>query len=135
MLIWPAAVTADTGGGDADLGLDGATILTTSVQPRTGLVTVAGRVECSQDLQASVWVEMTQVVGRLFTIAGGGSTDVECLAADGTAAFSLSFSAWSGRFAPGPARLQGSADAWSCTEEDCSFDSIEIGPMRVRLSR
>ncbi len=136
ILVWPTAVAADTtGGGGADLGLDAVSVSTIEVQARTGLVTVAGQVDCSQDLQASVWIELTQVVGRLWTISGGGATEVECLAADGSANFGVSFYAWSGKFAPGPARLQGFAETGYCTEEECFFDGVAIGPMPVRLTR
>jgi hypothetical protein len=134
MLVSPIAVAADTGGSNADLGLDGVTISKTSVAGRTGLVTVAGRISCSQDIDAYVYVDLSQVVGRISTISGGGATEVECLAADGSADFSLSFYAWSGKFAGGQARLQGVAETAVCTEEECQFDAIAFGPTNVRLS-
>jgi hypothetical protein len=134
MLASPIAVAADTGGSNADLGLDGVTISTTSIVGRTGLVTVAGRVECSQDVDAYVWAEVSQVVGRTSTISGGNATEVQCLAADGSAGFSLSFYAWSGKFAGGQARVQGGAETAVCTEEECFFDAVAFGPTNVRLS-
>jgi hypothetical protein len=135
ILVSPIAVAADTGGGsNADLGLDGVTISGTSVVGRTGLVTVAGRISCSQDVDAYVWIELSQVVGRTSTISGGGATEVQCLAADGSADFSLSFYAWSGRFAGGNARIQGFAETYACTEEDCLYDTVSFGPTNVRLS-
>jgi hypothetical protein len=135
ILVSPIAVAADTGGGsNADLGLDGVTISGTSVVGRTGLVTVAGRISCSQDVDAYVWIELSQVVGRTSTISGGDATEVQCLAADGSADFSLSFYAWSGRFAGGNARIQGFAETYACTEEDCLYDTVSFGPTNVRLS-
>ena len=134
--MWPAGVVADTGpGGNADLGLDAITISTNTVQPRTGLVTVTGRVECSQDLEAYVWGDVSQVVGRVWTVSGGGDTTVECLAADGSADFSVSFYAGSGKFVPGRARLEAFADTGYCTEEECFYDDVSTGTLIVRLSR
>jgi hypothetical protein len=102
-------------------------------------VTVTGQIQCSQDLQASIGLDLTQVVGRFWTISGGGGTGVECLEAEGTADFSLTFYPWSGKFAPGHARIQGYADTYMCTgepdAEECFYDSVAIGPMNVRLTR
>jgi hypothetical protein len=135
MFVSPVAVAADTGGGNnADLGLDAVTISTTSVAGRTGLVSVTGSVSCSQDVSAYVWVDLSQVVGRLYTISGGGDTAVECRAADGSAQFSVSFYAWSGKFAGGQARIQGFAQTYACSGEDCLYDTVSFGPTNVRLS-
>jgi hypothetical protein len=135
MLASPIAVAADTiGGGNADLGLDAITVTATSVAGRTGLVTVTGRVDCSQDLTASIWVDISQVVGRTATISGGGEATAECLASTGSAPFSVAFYAWSGRFAGGPARVEGFAETGVCTDEACLYDVVQFGPTNVRLS-
>jgi hypothetical protein len=136
LLAWPIGVLADTGpGGNADLGLDGVTISRATVQPRTALVTVAGQIDCSQDLEAFVWVEVSQVVGRVWTVYGSGETLVDCLASDGSTDFSVSFYAGNGKFVPGRARLAGFAETGYCTEEECFYDDVEIGPMTMRLRR
>lgn len=131
-----APVTANGGGGDSDLGLDAISIASTSVEARTGLVTITGQIGCSQDLEA-VWIgtSLSQVVGRFHTIWGWGSTEASCLAADGVASFEVAFYADNGRFAPGSARLNASADVFFCTEENCFGDSVSTGDLLVRLGR
>lgn len=136
VVAWPSLVSADTGGGgETDLGLDGLTITSATVVPKTGLVTISGEIACSQDLHAGVWVELTQVVGRLSSIHGGNGTDVECAAADGVAGFSFEFYPWDGKFAPGRARLSAYAETGSCTEEECFFDSVSLENANIRLTR
>ena len=85
-----SSVFADTGGGGTDLGLEAVTISGGTVIARTGQVTLAGSITCTQDLDASVFVDFAQVVGRLNTIRGFGFTSVCCLAADGSATFTIS---------------------------------------------
>ena len=63
-----SSVFADTGGGGTDLGLEAVTISGGTVIARTGQVTLAGSITCTQDLDASVFVDFAQVVGRLNTI-------------------------------------------------------------------
>ena len=136
LAAWPSVASADTvGGGESDLGLDGLTITSATVAPRTGLVTISGEISCSQDLHASVGVGLTQVVGRLSSLSGDGWTDIECAAADEAAGFSVEFYAWSGRFAPGHARLSAYAYTETCTEEECFFDSISLENASIRLTR
>src|SRR5215213_6076091 len=96
-----SSVLADTtpGGGADDLGLESVTITGGTVVAKTGLLTLNGSIACSQDLTASVGADVTQVVGRFHTIRGFGSTEVGCLAADGSAVFSMSFYADEGKFA------------------------------------
>ena len=136
LLAWPIGVAAETGpGGNADLGLDGVTITATTVLPRTSLVTITGQIQCSADLDAFVWVDVNQVAGRHWTIQGGAETQVGCLAADGSAAFQVSFYASNGKFVPGRSRLEGFAETGSCTEEECLFDDVTFGPVGIRLAR
>ena len=119
----------------ADLGLD-AIAVTAAAVDRTGLVTIAGEIACSQDLHdTSVWVDVTQVVGRLSSLSGSNGTSLDCLAEDGSASWSLSFYAYEGRFAPGKARLEAFAEVGFCTDEECFFDSVSTGTMEIRLRR
>src|SRR5690242_14627522 len=78
------ALAATGGGGGADLGLDAVTVTSTHVNSRTGIATVNGTIDCSQDV-AGVFVsaEIDQVVGRFNTLRGWGGASVDCLAADG----------------------------------------------------
>src|SRR2546423_4226431 len=135
MLVSPIAVAADTGGGgNADLGLNAITITKTTVAGRTGAVTVTGSVDCSQDVNGYVDISVSQVVGRLNTIYGEGYTEFQCLAANGSAPFSLSVSPYSGKFAGGSATIAGYAEAFVCTDVECFKDSVSVGPTSVRLS-
>lgn len=123
-------------------GLD-VVVTSTSINAKTGLVTVSGAVTCEVDFDyVSAEVGLSQVVGRLTTLRGWGYTDTSgCLAADGSASFTLSFYADSGRFAPGRAMI--SVSAWgegSCSEDPDTGDwtcenwgSVSYGPTAIRL--
>jgi hypothetical protein len=135
MFVSPIGVAADTiGGGGTDLGLDAITITGASVAGRTGAVTVTGSVACSQDINGYVDVYLSQVVGRLNTISGEGYTEFQCLAANGTAPFSLSVSPYSGKFAGGSATIQGYAYTYTCTDVECFDDFVSVAPTTIRLS-
>ena len=130
-----SALADTTGGGGADLGLDAVQVSAGTVISKTGEVTLTGSVNCSQDVDVSVYVELTQVVGRFHTIYGSGGTlaPVTCLAADGTAAFSLSFFPYEGKFAAGTARVAATAQAGSCDDVGCTIDTASYGPASLRL--
>lgn len=129
-----SSVFADTGGGGGtDLGLEAVTISGGTVIGKTGQVTLVGSITCTQDLEASVFVDLAQVVGRFNTIRGFGFASVSCLAVDGSASFTMSFFADQGKFAPGAARVQASADTGFCDEVDCFFDEASYGPASIRL--
>lgn len=131
-----APISADTGHGDTDLGLDGISIDSTTVNPRSGVASVAGSITCSQDLEhVGIYVELSQPVGRFHSVYGWGDADVACLAADGSASFSLQVWPSGGKFAGGTAFLYASAGVSFCTEEDCFGDGVEIGRVAVRLTR
>ncbi len=121
------------GGGNADLGLEAVTISGGTVIAKTGQVTLAGSITCSQDLDAFVFVDLAQVVGRFNTIRGFGDTSVSCLAAEGSATFTVSFFADQGKFAPGAARVQAFAETGFCTDVECFFDDASYGPASIRL--
>lgn len=132
-----APVAADTGGGGGtDLGLDAITITATTVDARSGVVTVSGVVECTADLEhVDIYAELNQPVGRLNSVQGWGSTSVGCLAEDGSAAFNIAVWPHNGRFAAGRAVLSASAYVFFCTEEDCFEDGVQFGPASVRVTR
>jgi hypothetical protein len=133
-MISASSVLADTSpGGNADLGLDAITISAGSVVGKTGEVTLTGAIECSQDLTADVFVDISQVVGRFNTIRGFGYASVSCLAADGSAPFTMSLFADQGKFAGGSARLSAFAETGSCDDVECFFDSVSYGPATLRL--
>jgi hypothetical protein len=122
--------------GSADLGLDDISITSATVDARTGLVTISGRIQCSQDLtQLSVYAGAEQLVGRLNLISGSGGDELDCVAEAGTADWSVSFYAWNGKFAPGQARVGASAFVFFCTEEECFEDGVETGVLLLRLTR
>jgi hypothetical protein len=135
---------ADTTPGDegSQGGLDVA-ITSIAVNPRTGLVTVSGEVTCEVDFDwVGAGVDLSQVVGRLFTIRGWGWADPGgCEAADGAVPFTMSFTADSGRFAPGKAQVR--VEAWGeggCMDDPETGDyTCETwgeafhGPLPVRL--
>jgi hypothetical protein len=131
-------VLADTtgGGGGADLGLDAITITHGSVNARTGIATVSGTIDCSQDLTgAFVSVELDQVVGRFHTLRGWGGTPVDCLAADGSATWTLTIQPDQGKFANGRAVVSAFAEIDVCTDVDCFSDAAGLGPVSIRLGR
>jgi hypothetical protein len=125
---------ADTGGGGADLGLDAMTVTSATVNGRTGIATLSGTISCSQDLDGVfVGAELDQVVGRFTTLRGWGGTMISCSAADGTAAWSTSFGPDQGKFAAGSGTVSGYAEAGSCTDVDCFFDIVFVGPQTMHL--
>jgi hypothetical protein len=130
-----SALADTTGGGGAELGLDAVQISGGTVISKTGEVTLTGSISCSQDVEAYVSAELTQVVGRFHTISGWGGTlnPVTCLAANGTAGFSFSFFPYEGKFAAGTARVTAMAQAGFCDEVACSIDEASYGPASLRL--
>jgi hypothetical protein len=137
-------VAADTtpGGEGSYGGLDVA-VTSTSVNAKTGLVTVTGEVTCEVDFDyVGANVEVSQVVGRLHTLRGWGWADTDgCAAAAGRIPFTMSFYADSGRFAPGKAMIRMEAyGEGNCAEDPDSGEWIcensgwaSHGPMAIRL--
>ena len=136
VLVAAMPATANGGGGEGDLGLDDLSITSATVDTRTGVVTVAGEVACSQDIEhLDVSVGINQPVGRFRSVTGWESDHFACLAADGTAAFSLTVLPDAGKFGVGSAFVGASASTFICTEEQCLEDFVEYGPTSVRLVR
>jgi hypothetical protein len=137
------AAADTTPGGEGSYGGLDVTITSTSVNARTGLVSISGEVTCEVDFDyVGVQVELAQVVGRLNTLRGWGAADLGgCLATAGTASFTTSFYADSGRFAPGKAKVAVSAyGEGGCAEDPDTGDWTCVnsgwashGPMAVRL--
>jgi hypothetical protein len=135
-------VAADTMPPGEPGGLD-VVVTSTSVNARTGLVTVSGEVTCEVDFDwVGADVEVLQVVGRLHTLRGWGWAETGgCLAADGMAPFTMTFYADSGRFAPGKAKIYVRAyGEGNCTEDPDTGDwtcetwgSVSYGPTAIRL--
>ena len=137
-LVSASSALADTsGGGGADLGLEAVSINAGSVVGKTGEVTLTGSIGCTQDVEGFVYVDVAQVVGRFHTIRGWGETSFSCLAAGGSAAFSISILADQGRFAPGAVRVSAGADTGYCDVvgevEECFYDSASFGPASIRI--
>lgn len=138
-------VAADTtpGGEGAEGGLDVA-ITSVSVNAKTGLISVSGAITCEVDFEwVGANVEVAQVVGRLHTLRGWGWANLDgCAAVDGTASFTMTFYADSGRFAPGKAMVYVEAyGEGGCSEDpdtgDYSCDSsgwAAHGPTAIRLA-
>ena len=137
-------VAADTTpGGEGSYGGLDVTITSASVDAKTGLVSVSGEVTCEVDFEyVGVQVELAQVVGRLYTLHGWGGSDPDgCLADAGTASFTTSFYAESGRFAAGKATLSVYAyGEGTCVEDPDTGEWVCVnsgwashGPTAVRL--
>lgn len=136
ILALAAVPVAANGGGGTDLGLDGISISSTTVNARTGVASVSGSIACSRDLErVDIYVELSQPVGRFHSVSGGGNTQVACLATDGEAGFSLQVWPYGGKFAGGSAFVYASAGVFFCTEEDCFGDDVQFGPASVRPTR
>lgn len=133
----PSALAETTGGGDADLGLEAVSVSAGSVVSKTGEMTLTGSVSCTQDVEGFVYVDVAQVVGRFNTIRGWGGTSFSCLAADGSADFSMSFLADQGKFAPGAVRVSAGAETGYCDVvgevEECFYDSALFGPASLKI--
>jgi hypothetical protein len=137
-MVSTSSAFADTGGGGgSDLGLDAVTISAGSVVSKTGVVTLTGSIACSQDLEASVFADVAQPVGRFKTVRGFGFVSVSCLAADGSADFTLAVFADQGKFAAGTVRVSANAETGFCdvSGDPCFFDSVSFGPESIRLRR
>ncbi len=130
------ALADTTGGGSADLGLDGISITSGHVNARTGIATVSGTIACSQDLTGVfVSVELDQVVGRFHTLRGFAGTSVDCAAADGTASWTMTIQPDQGKYANGRATVSTFGDVSFCDDVDCYDDSVSAGPQPIRLGR
>jgi hypothetical protein len=138
-------VAADTTpGGDGSFGGLDVSVTSASVNAKTGLVAVSGVVTCEVDFDSvSAYVDLSQLVGRLFTVRGWGYADIAgCAAADGTASFSMSFYGESGRFAPGTAKIRVEAYGEGGCHEDPETGDYSCenagwashGPMAIRLA-
>jgi len=94
-----------------------------SFNAKTGAATIRGTVTCSGGNEFgknNIYVQVTQVVGRLKIIADGG-TDFIC---DGTTrAWSFGLFSNSGKFAGGKASVSAYANA--CGDFDCGFAEVE----------
>ena len=131
-------VLADTtgGGGGADLGLDAIAVTSTHVNGKTGIATVNGTIDCSQDLfGVFVAAEIDQVVGRFNTLRGWGGASVDCVAADGSASWTLTIQPDQGKFANGRATIAAFAELDLCTDVDCVADFADFGPQAIRLGK
>jgi hypothetical protein len=77
----------------------------TTVDPRTGQVTLSGTVTCSEPARVEILGDLRQEVGRIFTVRSFfGTGFVYCPGPEGTT-FSRTVTSIEGRFAPGPASL------------------------------
>lgn len=136
LLLAATPVAADVGGGGSDLGLSGITITAATINPASGLVTISGEIECSEDVHdVNVGAGAEQLVGRLNVISGSAGTSLDCAADPGLASWSVSFYGYNGKFAPGNARVGASAFVFFCTDEECFEDGVETGVLSVRLTR
>ncbi|HEY8438707.1 MAG TPA: hypothetical protein VIK65_08865 [Candidatus Limnocylindrales bacterium] len=131
----PALADTTGGGGDADLGLDAIAITSTHVNGKTGIATVNGTIDCSQDVSVFVGAEIDQVVGRFNTLRGWGGDAVDCSAADGSAAWTVVVQPEQGKFANGRATLSAFAEVDICTDEGCIGDFVSVGPETIRLGK
>ena len=111
---------------DSDLGLDGITVTSTTLDKKTKQVIVSGTVTCSSPISVFVDSFVRQDVGRFNTVEGFGGTEILC---DGETPFSLAVSSFEGRFGGGNATVF--ADAFTCDEFGC--DSAQVGPMSTKL--
>jgi hypothetical protein len=94
----------------------------TTVDPRTGEVTLSGTITCSEPALVDVFGELRQQVGRIFTVRGFVGVFVECPGPEGTT-FTVTVTADQGRFVPGPARL--TAVVFGCVLDPVTFECTE----------
>lgn len=85
-----------------------------SVEPKTGVATISGVLDCSENSFAFVGVDVQQRKGRSL-FHGGAGTDFEC---DGPTPWSVTLTAFDGLFTAG--KVSVNAFAKACTF-DCSF--------------
>jgi hypothetical protein len=126
-LVAAVPALAAPGPGDSDLGLDGITVTSTTIDSKTKELTVSGTVTCSEPLSVFVQGSVRQDVGRFNTVQGFGWTEVAC---EGETPFSFTVSTFEGRFGGGSATVN--ADAFACNEFGC--DSAEVGPISTKLT-
>jgi hypothetical protein len=85
-----------------------------TVDPQTKVATAKGAVTCTGGNEATVFVDVSQTVGRLHTVTASGSKDVAC---DGRVNFRLRLRNEVGRLGPGDATVE--AFALTCTRDEC----------------
>jgi hypothetical protein len=105
-----------------------------TVNPRTGVVTVTGKITCSEWTYVDYLIEVQQQVGRIYTINGADGAHGDCeTPASFPASFTyrVSFTANSGVFKPGPALVK--ATIWYCAME-CGMlypqQNVRLAPAR-----
>ena len=100
---------------DIEITIDDAAV----VNPRTGLVTLSGRVSCNRETQRGVAVELSQGSGR-NAVHASASRGFTCVPP--SLAWILSLSAAGGRFHPGNASASASGEF--CDQFGCDQDSV-----------
>jgi hypothetical protein len=85
-----------------------------TVDPQTKVATVKGAVTCTDAKRATVFVDVSQTVGRFHTVRASGDKDVRC---DGRVRFTLKLTNFEGRLGPGDATVD--ALAITCTPHRC----------------
>ena len=125
-----AESTAAPGPGDSDLGLEGITVTSITLDKKTGQVVVSGTVTCTEPLSVSVQGSVRQDVGRFNTVQGFGGTEVLC---DGETPFGFTVSPFEGRFGGGRATVEAAAFAFDDSDE-FGIDFAETGPINTKLT-
>jgi hypothetical protein len=95
------------------------------LDPQTKVATVKGGVTCTGANRATVFVDVSQTVGRFHTVRASGDKDVAC---DDRVRFSLRLSNDEGRLGPGDAEVD--SIAFTCTRNEC-FDDRFIKVIRI----
>jgi hypothetical protein len=103
----------------ADPSVRDLVIRSITLDPKTKVATARGAVTCTGTRSVEVFVEASQTVGRLNTVAALGEKEVRC---DGRVRFSVRLRNVDGRLGPGDADVD--ADAFACGAERCFGDEF-----------
>ena len=100
-------------------------IRSVTIDPQTKVATARGAVTCTGVARATVFVDVSQTMGRLHTVTAQGDKDIDC---DGRVSFSVRLTNVEGRLGAGDARVR--ADTFTCTQ-DAFYDDDFKRTIRV----
>jgi hypothetical protein len=115
LVAWLAAPAVSA----AEIRVSNLVIRSITTNPQTKVATVRGAVTCTGAESVTVFVDVTQTVGRLHTVSASGNKDLNC---DGRVSFSLRLRNEQGRLGPGDANVE--AFAIACNRNVCFADDF-----------
>lgn len=117
MLVWGLlAVTLVAPAASAsEVNVRDLVIRSITIDPQTKVATAKGAVTCTGARRATVYVEVSQTVGRLHTVYAAGQKRIDC---DGRERFSIRLTNYQGRLGPGEATVRAEAFAFARFDYD-----------------